>query len=159
MASPIDHHPALVLLSVLACFAGGPVLGVAVAHWAAPGSELAQFVSPLAFALSFAGGLVLWFGVGVVTVVGRGLPRLLSGRRRRARTAAPPAAATIPPGHGSFLPLALAFGLLAGIVAGSVPQASSFWFSCAAHLVAGAAYGTALRALARRGYLPFPEPA
>jgi hypothetical protein len=147
----------LVLASVLASFAGGPALGVAVAHWAAPGSEFAQVVSPFAFALAFMGGILLWFGIGVAAVVGSALQRLLRGgwdRRRRS----PLATQSVPPGHGAFLPLALGAGLLAGAVVGLVPESTSFWLSCAAHVAAGAAYGGSLRALARRGYLPFPEP-
>jgi len=142
----------------MASFAGGPALGVFVAHWAAPGSELAQLVSPLAFALAFVGGLMVWFGIGVVAVVASTLYQLLRGRWHSRR---PPLAATeiVPPGYGAFLPLALGFGLVAGVVAGLVPQSTSLWLSCVEHLAAGAAYGGVLRALARHGYLPFPEPA
>lgn len=151
------RHPALVLASAFASFAGGPVLGALVAHWAAPGSELAQLVSPLAFALAFVGGLMLWLGVGVLSLVGRALYGLMRGRRqwrRRSRQAA----GSPPPGSGAFLPLALGFGLLAGVVAGLAPQSISFWLACGGHLLVGAAYGAALRALARNGYLPLPEP-
>jgi hypothetical protein len=150
------RSPALALVGVFGAFAAGPALGVFVAHWTAPGSELAQLVSPLAFALAFAGGLVSWFGIGVVSVVGSALVALLRGRWGRRRT--PAAKVSVPPGYGAFLPVAMGFGLVAGVVAGLVPQASSFWLPCAAHLVAGALYGGALRALARHGVLPFPEP-
>lgn len=152
------RSPALVLASVVASFAGGPALGAFVAHWSAPGSELAQVVSPLAFALAFAGGLMLWFGIGALSVVHGALRRGLRGRGNRRRPSRP-ATQRIPPGYGVFLPVALGLGLLAGVIGGLVPQAASFWLSCAAHLAAGAAYGSALRALARHGYLPFPEPA
>lgn len=157
MPSVESRSPALVLVSVFAAFAGGPALGVFVAHWTAPGSELAQVVSPLAFTLAFVGGLMLWFGIGAVQLVGRAPCRLLRGGWH-GRRQSPPATRSVPPGYGAFLPLALGFGLLAGAVAGLVPQSSSFVFSCAAHLVAGAAYGASLRALARNGYLPFAEP-
>ena len=112
----------------LASFAGGPALGVAAARWAAPGSELAQLVSPLAFALAFAGGLMLWFGIGVVAVVGSALQRLVRGRWHRRRRL-PSATVFVPPGYGAFLPLAVGFGLLAGAIAGLVPQSPSFWLS------------------------------
>jgi hypothetical protein len=151
------RNPLLILASVLVSFAGGPALGIAVAHWAAPGSELAQIVSPLAFALAFVGGLMLWFGIGVVAVVGSALYRLLRGRWRWHRRSSS-SAEFVPPGYGAFLPLALGLGLLAGVVVGLVPDSISFWLSCAAHVTAGAAYGGLLRALARNGYLPFPEP-
>lgn len=161
MAAPFPsvpaRSPALVLVTVFASFAGGPALGIAVAHGVAPGSELAQFVSPLAFVLAFVSGLLLWFGVGAVTLVGGAVRRLLGGRGD-GNPRPPSDRVIVPPGYGAFLPLALGFGLLAGFVAGLVPQASSFWLACGAHLAAGAAYGAALRALARHGYLPFPEP-
>jgi hypothetical protein len=146
-----------VVASVFASFAAGPALGVAVAHWTAPGSELAQVVSPLAFSGAFIGGLILWFGIGVVSVVGDALYRLVRGRWRWHR-GSPSATQFVPPGCGAFLPLALGFGLLAGVVAGLAHPSTSFWGSCGAHLAAGAAYGSWLRALALRGYLPFPEP-
>ena len=158
MPSVPSRRPALILVSVFASFAGGPVLGSFVAHMAAPGSELAQIVSPLAFALAFVGGLMLWFGIGFLSVVGNALDRLLRGRWR-SRTPSPTGTEFVPPGYGAFLPLALGSGLLAGMVAGLVPESRSFWLSCAAHLTVGAAYGGALRSLARHGYLPFPEPA
>jgi hypothetical protein len=152
-----SRSPALILMSAFASFAGGPALGCFVADWAAPGSELAQLVSPLAFTLAFVGGLMLWLGIGVLSVVSGALYRLVRGHRHW-RLRSPSATAFVPPGYGLFLPLALGFGLAAGVVAGLVPQAISFWLSCAAHLIAGAAYGGALRALARHGYLPFTEP-
>jgi hypothetical protein len=152
-----SRNPFAVLASVLAAFVGGPALGASVAHWAAPGSELAQVVSPLAFALAFAAGLMLWFGIGVVSVVGKALHRVLRGRWHWRRSS-PSASGFVPPGYGAFLPVAVVCGLLAGAVAGLVPQSTSFWSACAAHAVAGAVYGGALRALARHGYLPFPEP-
>jgi hypothetical protein len=146
-----------VLASVLAAFCAGPALGMAVAHGTAPGSELAQITSPLAFALAFAGGLMLWFGVGVVSVAGQALYRLLRGTWRRQRTA-PGVEVLVPPGHGAFLPLALLCGLLAGLVAGVVPESKSFLGACAAHLAVGSGYGLLLRVLAQEGLLPFPEP-
>jgi hypothetical protein len=152
------RHPVVVLTTVFAAFAGGPALGTLVAHSVAPGSELVQIVSPMAFVLAFVGGLLLWFGIGLVAVVGNALYRVLRGgwhwRRRSAS-----ATQFVPPGYGAFLPLGLGFGFLAGVIAGLVPQSSSFWLACSAHVIAGAVYGGALRALARHGYLPFPEPA
>ena len=145
--------------SVVAAFCGGPFLGVVVAHCTAPGSELAQVTSPLAFALTFAGGLMLWFGLEIVSVVGNALYRLSRGRWRwRWRRRSPKTETFVPPGYGVFLPLALVLGLMAGVVAGVVPQSGSFWNTCTAHAIAGGGYGVLLRTLAREGYLPFPEP-
>lgn len=158
MPSVPARSPALVVATVFASFAGGPALGMVVAQGVAPGSELAQGVSPLAFVLTFVGGMLLWFGVGAVTWVGGAIRRLFRGRRPGDRSPSSDRV-IVPPGYGAFLPLALGFGLLAGVVAGLVPQASSFWLALGAHLAAGAVYGGALRALARHGYLPFPEPA
>jgi hypothetical protein len=112
----------------------------------------------MAFVLAFVGGLLLWFGIGLVAVVGNALYRVLRGSwhwRRRSASATQ----FVPPGYGAFLPLGLGFGFLAGVIAGLVPQSPSFWLACSAHVTAGAVYGGALRALARHGYLPFPEPA
>ncbi len=157
MHSVLTRNPLLVLACLLVSFASAPALGMAVAHWAAPGSEIAQFVSPLAMILAFIGGMTLWFGIGVVTVVGGALGRLVRGRAQW-RQKSSGGAAFIPPGHGAFLPLGLGLGLLAGVIVGLLPQSRSFWASCAAHLVTGVAYGGLLQALARHGYLPFPEP-
>jgi len=147
----------LILASVVVAFAGGPALGALVAHWAAPGSEVAQIVSPLAFALAFAIGLMLWFGIGVAATLGSTLYRLLRGRSQWRRPSLG-AMEMVPPGYGAFLPLGGGLGFLAGTVAGLVPRSVSFWVACVAHVAAGAAYGVALRTLARHGYLPFPEP-
>jgi len=143
---------------MLVALLGGPVLGATVAHWVAPGSEIAQAVSPFAFALAFVGGLLLWFGFGVVSAVAKGLYRLLRGRWRLPAPMSP-GTELVPSGYGGFLPVGLCLGLVAGVVAGLVPQSTSFWGACAAHVAAGGAYGGLLRGLARHGYLPFPEPA
>jgi hypothetical protein len=149
-----SRSPWIQVISVFASFAAGPGLGSFVAHRTAPGSEFAQFVSPVAFALVFVGGLVLWFGIGVVAVVGKALFRLARGRSDW-RTGQH---AETPTGYGAFVALGVVFGLLAGVVVGFVPQATSFLGSCAVHVAAGGAYGGALYALARHGYLPFAEP-
>lgn len=118
---------------------------------------MAQVVSPLAFTFSFVGGLIVWFGYGVVAVARNRLRCLTrgdwqsAGRARSCRE-------FVPPGYAAFILVALGFGLLAGLVAGLVPQSRSFSFACAAHISAAAAYGTGLRALAHHGYLPFAEP-
>ncbi len=147
------RNPVLVLASVFGAFCAGPALGVVVAHHTAPGSGLAQVVSPAAFALAFAGGLLLWFGIGFTAAAGEFFRGLWRGGWRRRPPA--PAAQLLPPGHGAFLPLGLAAGLLAGVVAGLAPASASFRSACALHVAAGAAYGALLRALARSGYLPF----
>ena len=66
-----ERSPVAILGSIVGAFCAGPLLGIVVAQWTSPGSQLAQLTSPLAFALIFAGGLALWFGVGFVSVVAR----------------------------------------------------------------------------------------
>lgn len=73
------RRPVVVLTTVFAAFAGGPALGILVAHSVAPGSELLQIVSPMALVLVFVGGLLLWFGIGLVAVVGNALYHALRG--------------------------------------------------------------------------------
>lgn len=150
-----SRNPFLVLASVMAAFCAGPALGVAVAHWSAPGCELAQITSPLAFALAFAAGLMLWFGIGVLELLGRLLRSLLRGMPRR--LAHDRSQGMVPAGHGAFLPLAAGLGGLAGLVAGIA--SGSLLAAWSAHALAGVGYGLLLRGLARTGLLPFPEPA
>lgn len=156
MRSVRRPHPLLQVACCFAGFAGGPALGIGVAHWVAPGSELAQIVSPLAFALAFAAGLLAWFGLGFVATVGGALVRMLRGRWRW-RAGPPASELLVPPGYAVFLPLGIALGLAAGSLVGVATDASLLR-ACAAYAAAGAAYGASLRALAHRGYLPFPEP-
>jgi hypothetical protein len=152
------RSPALVMATVFGGFVAGPLLGFGLSHGLAPGSELAAVASPLALVLTFAGGMLLWFGLGVVTVIGGGLLRMLRGRAPWKRAVRPDEEA-VPSGHGAFLFLGVGLGLAAGVVVGSAsPANASFAFVCIAHTAVGAAYGGALRELARRGYLPFPEP-
>lgn len=144
------------LAASIACLVGGPLLGTLVARVAAPGSDTAQWLSPLALALAFVAGLLLWFGVGVVSVVGGAVWRLLTGRFRA--SAPDPSRELVPPGYGAFLPLSVGSGVLAGLVAAWTCDASPGWIVAASHIAAGAAYGLSVRALAHHGYLPFPEP-
>jgi hypothetical protein len=152
-----SRNPAFVLAGVLVALLGGPILGAIVAHLTAPGSELAQTTSPLAFVLTFVGGMLLWFGVGVLSMIGDLLHRLLRGRWRTPRPTHD-AETLVPAGHGAFLPLSLVLGALAGLVAGLASETGSFFMAFAIHLAAGGGYGALLRGMARQGYLPFPEP-
>jgi hypothetical protein len=73
---------------------------------------------------------------------------------------APPDAATrvaVPPGHFAFVAWSLVLATLAGCVAGFASHLP-FPVTVAVYAASGLAYGLALRALARRGHLPFPEP-
>lgn len=147
-------NPWLVVLCVFGSFAAGPLIGIFISHGVAPGSEIASLVSPLAFVAVFAGGMALWFGIGAAGMVGGAALRIVRpGGRGRAK-----APSALPTGSGAFVPLGVGLGLIAGVIVGWVPQSTSFLGSFASHIAAGVAYGGGLRALARRGYLPFPEP-
>lgn len=81
------RSPALVVLATLACFLGGPFLGLALTEVAGTSSFAAQAASSFAFLLSFFGGMLLWFGFAVVLLV----PRFLwwAGRWRSMPPSAP----------------------------------------------------------------------
>lgn len=147
---------AVQVASVLGGFAAGPLLAMAVGAAVAPSGGGGATLGLFGFVATFLGGLLLWMGLGIVSVLGR----LLVGLVRR-RVPDPPAAdgseRLVPTGYGAFLVLGVMAGMGTGMVAGlttSAPLARAL----AAWTLAGAAYGWALRSLAHHGYLPFPEP-
>ncbi len=150
-----ERSPWLVFLASAGCLVSGPLLGALLARGAAPGSETAQFVSPVLFFLAFLAGVLLWFAVGVAGLVGGGLWRLLRGRIPSKLDSSEE---LVPPGYGAFVPVGAGLGLVAGAIAAFTSETGSVFWICGAHLLAGIAYGAGLRALAHHGYLPFPEP-
>jgi len=143
------------LATVLVGFAAGPILGLLLAAFFAPGSDLVRTVGAFAFAAAFMVGVLAWAGLGILAAVLSGLPRLLRGRRPRP---APVGAEErlVPPGSRSFAWFGVLAGVATGVVAGAataltVVQAVGIWGA------AGLAYGGFLWAAAHHGYLPFPE--
>lgn len=135
---------------------GGPLLGIGLASLVAPGSNAAGLASFFAFGGAFVLGMLSWLGLGVAAVLLAALRELVRGRLPEA----PPDAAArvvVPPGHVAFVVWAPLLATLAGCVAG-VASRGHFLATVALYAAGGLAYGVALRALARRGYLPFPEP-
>ena len=150
-----ERSPWLVFACSALCLVSGPLLGSTLARSAAPASETAQFVSPVAFFLAFLGGVLIWFAFGVVGLVGGGLWRLL---RRGLPSRLDASSELVPPGYGAFVPMGVLLGAVAGVWAALTSDGGSLAWIGGLHLVVGALYGLALRALAHHGYLPFPEP-
>ena len=146
----------LQVVAVLGGFFMGPFVALRVAARLAPGSELVQTVGVLAFALVFAGGAVLWLGLGLAAVIVRFLASLVRGgapapEARGARDR------LVPPGYAVFVVLGVAAGFSVGVLAGvatelSIPLAAIVW------TLLGLGYGGLLWLAAHHGFLPFdPE--
>jgi hypothetical protein len=100
--------------------------------------------------------MLVWLGIGVVVVVGRGLWNLVRGRRPGPESVGPDDV-LVPPGYRSFPVLGTLLGGLTGVLAALLSsltlfQAVGIWGGAAL------AYGMALWYTAHHGYLPFPEP-
>lgn len=142
--------------TVVLLLAGGPWGALELAAAAAPSSRVVQSLAPLAFAGILAGGLLLWMGVGIVSVVGRFLWRLARGRNPWA-DAPGRSRRLVPPGYGAFPVLGVAVGgalgaTMAWLTGWTLLPALAVWVG------GGAGYGAALWSAAHWGYLPFPEP-
>lgn len=148
--------PWLQAATVLAAFLLGPLCASQLSALVAPGSVLVEIASFFAFTLVFIGGMVLWMGLGVGSVVLRGLWDLVR-RRQLGRLKSEPTESLVPPGYRSFAVLGLVNGLGVGLVAGvttplGVGVAALVWG------LTGLIYGLLLWGAAHHGYLPFPEP-
>lgn len=151
-----ERSPWVQIATALAAMVGGPWLGLQLGVRLTPGSEVVQTVSPFVFVLVLVGGLLLWFGLGAVHVVGRFFAHLVRGRSPRPEGLGA-SDRVVPRGYGSFVILGASAGIALGLLAGiltelSVPAGVAAWG------VAGLAYGLALWAAAHHGYLPMPEP-
>lgn len=153
----VPERPLVVqVASVVGGFAAGPLLAMAVGAAVAPSGGGGATLGVFGFVGTFLAGLLLWMGLGIVTVVGRFLVGL-ARRRLPDSPAADGSERLVPTGYGAFLVLGVMAGMGTGVVAGLATSAP-FARAVAAWTLAGAVYGGALRALAHHGYLPFPEP-
>jgi hypothetical protein len=149
-----DVSPVAQVLAVFGSFAAGPLIGVILGRAFAPGSLAADAAGAFALPLAFVAGMVAWFGLGFAHAV---LHLLVWLVRREPREALRARAGAIPTGYGAFVPISIAAGAAAGLVTG-IAAPGSFALPFLAWILAGAAYGFALRRLAALGYLPFPDP-
>ncbi|MCA9503140.1 MAG: hypothetical protein KC616_08650 [Myxococcales bacterium] len=141
------------LLAVFGSFAAGPIVGIRLADALAPDSTVAQLAAALGFCLTFVGGLLLWFGLGLFGIV-RTMWRRRGGRVQRADGVK---GVLVPPGYRSFVVLGLLLPPTTGLLVGLL-STSPLLLCMAIFTMAGLLYGICLRALAHHGYLPFPEP-
>lgn len=148
----------------------GPIAGLAIARWVAPGSELASFIGFLALPMVLGAGFAVWRAI-VASVLFRGVYRsllralyMLIVRREK-----PKAEDVLPDPQrlarlfhevvraaGAFARVGITIGILAGILLAIVSPGSRI---LAFVLMFGACvlYGRGLTHLAREGYLPMPE--
>lgn len=144
------------LATFLAAMILGPVVALGLALMLAPASDLVHAASVIGFGAVFVGGLLVWMGIGVVTVAAGFFANLVRGPRPGAKGLAETERA-VPAGYRAFALLGAVLGGSVGLLAGvvtpmSVPAATIIWGT------AGVAYGAALSLAAHTGYLPFPEP-
>jgi len=140
------------LLATFGLFALGPLAGIGLAAWLAPGSVLLDTLAPFAYGFVFFAGYLLWAGLGLAVAAFHFFRAL--GRRELPKGPGPEGQ-LVPSGYGSFLMAGtvVGFGLgLLGAVATSLTAGAAF-------LAAGTGYGFLLRSAAHHGYLPFPEEA
>ena len=150
------RSPWLQLVVVFGGFLAGPFAALGVATALTPDSTFVQSLSVMAFALIFAGGSLLWLGLGFAAIAMGFLWNAARGR--------PPAPAlvgrsdrVVPPGYRGYVVLGVVVGLLLGLLAGLVTELSLL-VAVAVWTLLGWAYGALLWAAAHHGYLPFdPE--
>jgi hypothetical protein len=142
--------------TTFALFLGGGIVGAEMAHRLAPGSMFASFLSLMTLPLAFAAGMYKWLGFSVVAAVLEWFDRLahVAFFRNAPRPAGNEA---VPPGTIAFIPAALAATGGCGVIVGMV-SSSSFISTIGIYLVIGLIYGVLCWSLARKGFIPFPEP-
>lgn len=150
-----ERSPWAQIVTVLILMCVGPVLGLALAVYLAPDSDVVQVLSPMAFGVTFVGGLLLWMGLGIVAVVGRFLILVARGRLRA--EAPSRTERLVPPGYRVFPILGGVLGAGMGLLAGLLTTLTVV-VAVGAWAATGVAYGWVLRRAAHEGYLPFPEP-
>jgi len=155
MQSTLRRQPLVLIAILLIVFFGAGGLGLGLAKLLAPESHLAAFVSFLFLPFALILGFHAWLGLAVLILIPRLFIRLLRGAGAVSQTNR--RGDVIPPGRVAFLPTASGVGLVAGVLVGIVSSTHGFWFVLAIYWAVGTIYGGVLWALARSGYLPFPE--
>ena len=134
----------------------GPLTALRLSTATAPDSDLVQIAAVLGFALVFAGGLLLWMGLGVAMVVLRAVRNLVRGKLPGSDIV-DPSGTMVPGGYRSFIVLGASVGLLLGLFSSLLTSLSAA-AAVGVWLLAGSTYGTLLWLAAHHGFLPFPEP-
>jgi len=161
--SPLVQRPTRsVVITILATLVGGALVGRLLAGLFAPGSDLADTVGVLVFPFCLGGGYTAWRGFGAAIVMPRVARMLFTSRSRaefaqRLGEAAPELVHRMMRYTIVFVPISLAGGLIAGSIVAVVADTQSRFVIVGTFTLVGAAYGFILRALANRGYLPFPD--
>ena len=144
------------MLPTIAAFVGlflGPAaVGDGLARTLAPGSWVAEAASVFALPLAFAMGLQAWYGLALLGLIPH-LARLVFRPGTPVRTRRPVSL----PGAWVFLPLSVAFGAIAGVVAGLASPTHPVWIVAPIYLAVGSLHGAVACRLARRGILMPPE--
>jgi hypothetical protein len=146
----------LQIITVLGGFLLGPYGAHRLSLALSPDSVIVQTVGFFGLALVFFGGTVLWMGVGIATVVVRGLWSLVRGRLP-GPVSADPADRLVPPGYASYAWLGAVLGSIVGVVAAVATDLGAL-MALGVWTGLGIGYGLVLSAAAHFGYLPFPEP-
>jgi hypothetical protein len=137
----------LATLTVL--FLGGGAGGVLLAEHLAPDSIVAAAAGLFALPFTFALGLQLWLGTGLLLAI---------VHRLRGRTfEKQPGELLIPGGAFVFVPLAVALNGAAGLVVAIAGSSIGWLATLLLYPTLGGLYGMACRRLARAGYIPMPH--
>jgi len=150
-----DRSTAVQILTILTSFLAGPLAAYSLAPRLSPGSGFIQAIAPFSLASVLFFGILLWVGLGVITVLTGGLLRKAKGKGPAGQTVAPEHR-LVPPGYRSFIVLGGLVGGTMGTI-GAVLTTGSFATAFFGWLGLGLAYGTVLWSAAHHGYLPFPD--
>lgn len=135
--------------TLVVLFLGGGVGGVLLAERLAPDSIVAAAAGLFALPFTFAIGLRLWLGTGLLLAI---------VHRLRGRTfERQPGEVLIPGGAFVFVPLAVAFNGAAGLVVAIAGSSIGWVATLVLYPTLGAVYGSACWRLARAGYIPMPH--
>jgi hypothetical protein len=132
-------------------FLGGGVVGDRLATWLAPDSFVARFFGLFVLPMAFASGLQSWVGFAIALALWRTVTRgPMTPEQRNVELA-------IPPGSIVFVPIAVGFAGVAGLLIGLLGSTFGILVTVSLYVLLGLGYGTACWLCARSGYLPFPQ--